>query len=186
MSRCRHNTASHSVLSRRAIPPPRQESGSKGSGFGTAFTTGRRWAATPIASPRHPVEPGADVPEEAMEIIEAMPVKSMITRPSTGIEVASGEALALGGHAWCGDGPVLRDARESRFRRDLDRSGDLHAKESLCMAALVGQNPLSDAGSLRGVGAGHRFMRVASSRWSCRDGILVAISITPCIASPCA
>ncbi len=56
--------------------------------------------------PRHPVEPGADVPEEAMEIIEAMPVKSMITRPSTGIEVASGEALALGGHAWCGDGPV--------------------------------------------------------------------------------
>ena len=56
--------------------------------------------------PRHPVEPGADVPEEAMEIIEAMPVKSMITRPLTGVAVASGEALALGGHAWCGDGPV--------------------------------------------------------------------------------
>ena len=52
------------------------------------------------------MEPGADVPEEAMEIIEAMPVKSMITRPSTGVEVASGEAIGLGGHAWCGDGPV--------------------------------------------------------------------------------
>ncbi len=56
--------------------------------------------------PRHPVEPGADVPEAAMEIIEAMPVKSMITRPSTGIEVASGVAIALCGHAWCGAGPV--------------------------------------------------------------------------------
>lgn len=56
--------------------------------------------------PRHPVESGADVPEEAMEIIEAMPVKSIITRPLTGVEVASGEALALRGHAWCGDGPV--------------------------------------------------------------------------------
>ena len=55
--------------------------------------------------PRHPVEPGADVPEEAMEIIEAMPVKSMITHPLTGVAVASGDALALG-HAWCGDGPV--------------------------------------------------------------------------------
>lgn len=56
--------------------------------------------------PRHPVEPGADVPESDMKIIEAMPVKSIITRPATGIEHPSARALPLRGHAWCGDGPV--------------------------------------------------------------------------------
>ena len=56
--------------------------------------------------PRHPVEPGAEVPESEMEIIEAMPVKSMITRPATGLEHRQAEPLSLRGHAWCGDGPV--------------------------------------------------------------------------------
>jgi DMSO/TMAO reductase YedYZ molybdopterin-dependent catalytic subunit len=56
--------------------------------------------------PRNPVEPGTDVQEADMEIIEAMPVKSIITRPSTGLLHPSAQALALRGHAWCGDGPV--------------------------------------------------------------------------------
>lgn len=56
--------------------------------------------------PRYPVEPGAHVPESDMEIIEAMPVKSIITRPLTGLEHPRSEALALRGHAWCGDGLV--------------------------------------------------------------------------------
>jgi len=56
--------------------------------------------------PRHPVEPGTDVPESDMKIIEAMPVKSILTRPSTGVEHPVSEALSLRGHAWCGDGPV--------------------------------------------------------------------------------
>lgn len=56
--------------------------------------------------PRYPVEPGAHVPESDMEIIEAMPVKSIITRPLTGLELPHSEALALRGHAWCGDGLV--------------------------------------------------------------------------------
>jgi DMSO/TMAO reductase YedYZ molybdopterin-dependent catalytic subunit len=56
--------------------------------------------------PRYPVAPGTDVPEEDMEIIEAMPVKSIITKPSSGVEHPSGEPLRLRGHAWSGDGAV--------------------------------------------------------------------------------
>jgi DMSO/TMAO reductase YedYZ molybdopterin-dependent catalytic subunit len=56
--------------------------------------------------PRDPVEPGADVAETDMMIIEAMPVKSIITRPATGVAHNHGQPLALRGHAWCGDGPV--------------------------------------------------------------------------------
>jgi len=56
--------------------------------------------------PEHPVAPGTEVPDEEMKIIEAMPVKSIITSPATGLEIPAGEPLALRGHAWCGDGPV--------------------------------------------------------------------------------
>jgi DMSO/TMAO reductase YedYZ molybdopterin-dependent catalytic subunit len=56
--------------------------------------------------PRHPVEPGTDVPDGDMEIIGAMPVKSVITRPTTGIEQRSSDSLSIRGHAWCGDGSV--------------------------------------------------------------------------------
>jgi DMSO/TMAO reductase YedYZ molybdopterin-dependent catalytic subunit len=56
--------------------------------------------------PRHPVPPGADVPDSDMEIIGAMPVKSILTRPTTGVEHRVSEPLAVRGHAWCGDGPV--------------------------------------------------------------------------------
>ena len=56
--------------------------------------------------PRNPVAPGAEVPEEDMEIIEAMPVKSIITRPGTGVVTKLAESLKLRGHAWCGSGPV--------------------------------------------------------------------------------
>jgi DMSO/TMAO reductase YedYZ molybdopterin-dependent catalytic subunit len=56
--------------------------------------------------PAYPVEPGADVSDSDMVIIEAMPVKSLITRPGTGTEHPMAGTLALRGHAWCGDGPV--------------------------------------------------------------------------------
>ena len=56
--------------------------------------------------PRYPVAPGTDVPEVDMEIIGLMPVKSMITRPETGVRHAAASPLALRGWAWAGDGPV--------------------------------------------------------------------------------
>ena len=48
----------------------------------------------------NPVRPGTDVPEEAMEIIHSMPVKSIITRPRSGVELPLGQPLRVGGHAW--------------------------------------------------------------------------------------
>ena len=56
--------------------------------------------------PKHPVSPGTEVPEADMVIIEAMPVKSVITHPATGISHVAGTPLSFRGHAWCGEGPV--------------------------------------------------------------------------------
>ncbi len=56
--------------------------------------------------PKYPVLPGTEVPEGDMVIIEAMPVKSVITHPASGVSHTVGASLVLRGHAWCGDGPV--------------------------------------------------------------------------------
>ncbi|KPQ07477.1 MAG: sulfoxide reductase catalytic subunit YedY [Rhodobacteraceae bacterium HLUCCA12] len=53
--------------------------------------------------PRHPVEPGTDVPEEDMEVLASMPVKSVITNPRAGTEVTAGRPFELRGQAWAGD-----------------------------------------------------------------------------------
>ncbi|MEZ5561197.1 MAG: sulfite oxidase [Pseudomonadales bacterium] len=53
--------------------------------------------------PCHPVAPGSQVPDSGMCIIESMPVKSLITFPASGVQVPSGQALGIRGHAWAGD-----------------------------------------------------------------------------------
>lgn len=53
--------------------------------------------------PCEPVAPGTQVPNEAMCIIEGMPVKSLITYPKTGAMVPLKRELAIRGHAWAGD-----------------------------------------------------------------------------------
>ena len=55
--------------------------------------------------PPYPVAPGESVPAEDMQIIHAMPVKSLITRPETGLTLA-GRELEVAGHAWAGDTEV--------------------------------------------------------------------------------
>ena len=55
--------------------------------------------------PKYPVEAGQKVPKSDFEIIHAMPVKSLITTPQTGIKL-SGRSLDVGGHAWAGDSKV--------------------------------------------------------------------------------
>lgn len=69
---------------------------------------GPKMTGTSYRVPRHPVAPGAKVPEEDFEIIETMPVKSIITHPGTGTEVPFGKPLSLRGHAWSGNGDVAR------------------------------------------------------------------------------
>ena len=59
--------------------------------------------------PAHPMGPGVKVPEEDWQIIESMPVKSLITRPRTGTVLTAGaRKLEVGGHAWAGDNLVTR------------------------------------------------------------------------------
>lgn len=53
--------------------------------------------------PRYPVAPGTKVPDELLDIIESMPVKSLITYPATGASFARSRALEVRGHAWAGD-----------------------------------------------------------------------------------
>ena len=57
--------------------------------------------------PPYPVAPGESVPEEDMRIIHAMPVKSLITTPQTGLAIDTRE-LQVAGHAWAGDVEVAR------------------------------------------------------------------------------
>lgn len=68
--------------------------------------------------PPYPVAPGESVPVEDMQIIHAMPVKSLITRPRTGVAITSPE-LEVAGYAWAGDTDVVRAAGA-----DVTRLGD--------------------------------------------------------------
>lgn len=56
--------------------------------------------------PKYPVAPGTEVPEEDMEVMTVLPVKSLITFPQTGAQVPAGQAAEVRGHAWSGKGDV--------------------------------------------------------------------------------
>jgi sulfite oxidase len=57
-------------------------------------------------NPCSPVEPGSDVPNSAMCVIEEMPVKSLITYPETGSKFNFGDKVEIRGNAWSGIGDV--------------------------------------------------------------------------------
>lgn len=68
---------------------------------------GPKMTGTSYRVPSYPVAPGEKVAKEDFEIIESMPVKSLITFPESGIEVpASSPELVVRGHAWAGDDKV--------------------------------------------------------------------------------
>lgn len=56
--------------------------------------------------PAYPVAPGTEVPDEDMEILTVMPVKSLITFPQTGASASVGQPTEVRGHAWAGNGDV--------------------------------------------------------------------------------
>jgi DMSO/TMAO reductase YedYZ molybdopterin-dependent catalytic subunit len=62
---------------------------------------GPKMTGTSYRVPGYPVAPGADVPEEDFEIIERMPVKSLVTFPANAASV--GMSTEVRGHAWSGD-----------------------------------------------------------------------------------
>ena len=63
---------------------------------------GPKMGGTSYRVPRYPVAPGQDVHLEDFEIIERLPVKSLITNPATKSDV-SGKSVEVRGHAWSGD-----------------------------------------------------------------------------------
>ncbi len=67
---------------------------------------GEKMAAPSYTIPRVPVAPGSRVPDEDMQIIESMPVKSLVTFPESGISHDFRERLPVRGHAWAGDDQV--------------------------------------------------------------------------------
>ncbi len=66
---------------------------------------GAKMTGTSYRVPRYPVAPGTKVPKEDFEIIEAMPVKSLITAPASGLASAD-RSFEVRGHAWAGDTSV--------------------------------------------------------------------------------
>lgn len=68
---------------------------------------GAKMTGTAYRVPGYPVAPGEKVPKKAFKIIEAMPVKSLITFPQSGAVLAKGTKTAeVRGHAWAGDNVV--------------------------------------------------------------------------------
>ncbi len=67
---------------------------------------GAKMTGSSYRVPKHPVAPGTVVPDADMEIIESMPVKSLVTHPKSGITQQLGQQLAVRGHAWAGDHEV--------------------------------------------------------------------------------
>ena len=66
---------------------------------------GPRMTGTSDRVPNRAVAPGERVDRKDFVIIEAMPVKSLITRPATGHRMEGG-TLEVRGHAWAGDRKV--------------------------------------------------------------------------------
>ena len=66
---------------------------------------GAKMTGTSYRVPARPLAPGEQVDETAFVIIEAMPVKSLITHPATGTRTAN-RKLEARGHAWAGERTV--------------------------------------------------------------------------------
>jgi DMSO/TMAO reductase YedYZ molybdopterin-dependent catalytic subunit len=64
---------------------------------------GEKMEGSSYRMPCKPVAPGENVPDEAMCIIESMPVKSIITYPKSGAMLPKGKKLKIRGHAWAGE-----------------------------------------------------------------------------------
>lgn len=70
---------------------------------------GPKMTGSAYRMPPHPVAPGTKVDSKTMVFIESMPVKSLITSPETGVNLAKGErSVTVRGHAWAGDNTVSR------------------------------------------------------------------------------
>ena len=97
---------------------------------------GAKMTGTSYRVPRYPVAPGEKVPNSAFEIIEEMPVKSLITTPQSGITLPRGtNSMAVRGHAWSGDQTIRNvdlsiDFGASWIKTDLNPPPNSHSWQS--------------------------------------------------------
>ncbi len=75
--------------------------------------------------PCNPVAPGDKVEDKDMCIIEAMPVRSIITYPKSGATLKFGQKLSIRGHAWAGD----KSIREVQYSIDFGQTWQTCALE---------------------------------------------------------
>jgi DMSO/TMAO reductase YedYZ molybdopterin-dependent catalytic subunit len=68
---------------------------------------GPKMTGTSYRVPNRPVARGEKVDKKDFEIIEAMPVKSLITTPQTGMTTGD-RTMRVAGHAWAGDNAVAQ------------------------------------------------------------------------------
>ncbi len=68
---------------------------------------GPKMTGTSYRVPNRPVEPGEKVDKKDFDIIERMPVKSLITSPETGA-VTANKSIEVRGHAWSGDRDISK------------------------------------------------------------------------------
>ena len=92
---------------------------------------GAKMTGTSYRVPARPLAPGERVDETAFVIIEAMPVKSLITHPATGTRTAA-RKLEARGHAWAGERTVSAvhlsiDFGATWAEATLDRPVNAHA-----------------------------------------------------------
>lgn len=64
---------------------------------------GVKMGGTAYRMPCETVAPGTKVADENMCIIEAMPIKSLVTSPESGVKHPLAESLKVHGHAWAGE-----------------------------------------------------------------------------------
>jgi DMSO/TMAO reductase YedYZ molybdopterin-dependent catalytic subunit len=69
---------------------------------------GAKMTGSSYRVPKYPVAPGTKVPPEDMVIIEAMPVKSLVTFPKSGTSIPVGNPFLCRGHAWAGELKVIK------------------------------------------------------------------------------
>lgn len=69
---------------------------------------GHKMEAPAYQLPKYPIAPGESVDDKDYKIIEEMIVKSLITQPQSGTELAVGQKMTIAGHAWAGLREVVK------------------------------------------------------------------------------
>lgn len=104
---------------------------------------GPKMTGTSYRVPSYPVAPGEKVPKNAFQIIEEMPVKSLITTPASGVTLPRGtRSLAVRGHAWSGDQAIRQvdvsvDFGASWTNANLDAAPNSHSWQTWSAAVLL-------------------------------------------------